>query len=530
MLYKIYFLALGFFSLALLLPIIGILSNIEFEFSYFIEFFDNNYNIRLISISFIQAFLSAFISCLIAIPFALCLYRHKELLISKLIISLCGYSFVLPSILIVFSVIGLFGSNGYLNNYLNFYQIFNIKSIFGLKAIILGHILLNAPFATRLFFQNLSTFSKNYVDLSKALSLGFWTNTSKIEWPILKQNFLSIFSIIFVLCFLSFAIVMALGSGPSTSTIEVAIYQLALFELNFSKAIVLSIIQILICITFLIIGFYKQKDSNFFEIDTSIFKNQFKDKILLKLIDYSLIFCISIFLFSPIIFIISNFIQLIFLEGIFYKKYFIDAFINSFILCILTGLLVTGIGFIISILLIHTRKNILLQQLLFVISSIILIISPVIISLGYFIALGELRYIYLVSFTVIIIINTIFLIPFSILILFTKLKNIFLNFNDLKKAYRLSDVSFIKIIYPLFKKNLFYVFSFTAAISFGDFTIISFFKNDNFQTLPSLLYKLITSYRFNEASLVAGFILIFSLFIYLIFDNVNYKEIPDKKT
>ena len=86
----------------------------------------------------------------------------------------------------------------------------------------------------------------------------------------------------------------------------------------------------------------------------------------------------------------------------------------------------------------------------------------------------------------------------------------------------------IKIIYPLIKNNLLYIFSFSAAISFGDFTIISFFKNDSFQTLPSLLYKLISSYRFNEASIVAGFILIFSLFIYLIFDNKIYIDKPDK--
>ena len=529
MLYKIYYLVLGFFSLALLLPIIGILSKIDFEFSYFEQFFDNNYNTKLFYISFFQAFLSAIMSCLLAIPFALCLYRHKELLISKLIISLCGYSFVLPSILIVFSVIGLFGSNGVLNNYTNFYQLLNIKSIFGLKAIILGHILLNGPFATRLFFQNLNTISKNYVDASKSLSLSFWTNTIKIEWPILKQNFLSVFSIIFVLSFLSFAIVMALGSGPSTSTIEVAIYQLALFELNFNKAVVLSIFQILICLIFLIAGFYKQKGSNFFEIHTNSYKHQFKDKAAVKYIDYLLIFFISIFLFSPIMFIIHNFIQLIFIENIFYKKYFIDALINSLILCIIIGFLVTSIGFVVSILLVKIRNRFLLQQLLFLASSIILIISPVIISLGYFIVLGELRYIYLISFIVVIIINTIFLIPFSILIFFTTLKNIYLNFNDIKKSYSISDINFIKIIYPLIKKNLFYVFSFSAAISFGDFTIITFFKNDNFQTLPSLLYKLITSYRFNEASLVAGFILIFSLFIYLIFDNNNYKDMPDNK-
>ena len=527
MLNKIYYLVLSLFSLVLLLPVIGISSKIDFNFSYFSEFFLNDYNIRLFYITFYQAFLSSIISCLIAIPFSLCLYRHKELLISKLIISLCGYSFILPSILIVYSVIGLFGSNGVLNNYTNFYQIFNIKSIFGLKAIILGHVLLNAPFATRLFFQNLNTISKNYTDLSKSLSLSFWTNTIKIEWPILKQNLLSIFSMIFVLCFLSFAIAMALGNGPSTSTIEVAIYQLALFELNFNKAVVLSIFQIFICIIFLITGFYKQRGSKYFEIDTNYFTHPFKDKMIIRCIDFLLIFCMSIFLFSPIIFIINNFIQLIFLENIFYKNYFIDALINSFFLCVITGFLVTIIGFVISILLVQKRNNFLLQQLLFLISTVILIISPVIISLGYFIALGELRYIYFVTFIVIIIINTIFLIPFSILIIFTKLKNTYLNFNDIKKTYRLSEMNFIKIIYPLVKKNLFYVFSFSAAISFGDFTIISFFKNSNFQTLPSLLYKLITSYRFNEASLVAGFILIFSLFIYLIFDNNYYKDKPD---
>ena len=528
MLYKVYFFTLGILSLVLLVPIIGIITKIEFEFSYFIKFFDNAYNVRLIYVSTLQALLSAILSCVIAVPFALSLYRHKESRICKIIISLCGYAFVLPSILIVFSVIGIFGVNGLLNNYINIYQVFNIRSIFGLKAIILGHILLNAPFATRLFFQNLNTISKNYVDLSKSLSLNFWPNTIKIEWPILKQNLLSIFSIIFVLCFLSFAIVMALGSGPSTSTMEVAIYQLALFDLNFNKAIVLSIYQILICLIFLFTGFYKQRGSNFFEIQTNNFNHPFKNTLIIKYIDYCLIFLLSFFLFSPIMYIINNFFRSIFLANVFLKNYFISAFLNSLILCLLTGISVTSIGFIISILLVKMRERYFLQQLLFLFSSIILIISPVIISLGYFITLGELRYTYWISVVVIIIINTIFLVPFSILIFFTKIKNIFLNFSDIKKTFRLGDINFIKIIYPLIKKNLIYVFSFTTAISFGDFTVISFFKNESFQTLPTLLYNLISSYRFKEASIVAGFILIFSLLTYLIFDNNFYRDKPDK--
>jgi len=110
------------------LPIIGIISKIEFEISYLLNFFNNKYNIRIIYISFLQAFLSAIFSCIIAIPFALSLYRHKNSRIIKFIVSLCGYSFVLPSILVVYSVIGIYGINGLLNNLINFYNLLDIRT------------------------------------------------------------------------------------------------------------------------------------------------------------------------------------------------------------------------------------------------------------------------------------------------------------------------------------------------------------------------------------------------------------------
>ena len=66
--------------------------------------------------------------------------------------------------------------------------------------------------------------------------------------------------------------------------------------------------------------------------------------------------------------------------------------------------------------------------------------------------------------------------------------------------------------------------AFSSVITFVDFTIISFFKNQNFETLPSLLYKLISAYRFNEASFVAGFILVLSFIIYFFIDNIVYKK------
>ena len=73
-----------------------------------------------------------------------------------------GFSFVIPSILIVFfiyqaiAVLNFFGNNGFFNCICcNFYiyNFFIIETIYGIKAILIAHILLNTPFASRLFFK-----------------------------------------------------------------------------------------------------------------------------------------------------------------------------------------------------------------------------------------------------------------------------------------------------------------------------------------------------------------------------------------
>ena len=506
----------------MLLPFVGIFSKISYDLKLIINFLKNSYTHRIIYFSLYQAFFSSLITCLLAIPFSLALNRHKNLKIIKIIISLCGFSFVIPTILIVYSVIKLFGYNGFFNVYFNFYNLISIESIYGIKAILIAHILLNTPFATRLFFNNLNNIPIKYYEISNSINLSYIANIIKLEIPVIKQNIFTIFSIIFALCFLSFAIVMALGGGPKNSTIEVAIYQYALFELNFNKAILLSFIQIIICIFFVFIGFYKLKGSNFFEIEINNFLHPHKNIFFVKLSDIILILIFSIFLFSPIILIFSNFLYNISFK-IFYDYEFINAFINSFTISIITGSFVSILGFIICLLLVLNYKNIFLQQFLFLFSSSIIIVSPIIFSLGYFIVLKELKYIYFFKFFVVILINSMFLIPFSILILFNNLKNIYLDYKDIKNSFRINLINFFIIVFPLMRKNILYIFAFSTVITFGDFTIISFFRDQNFETMPLYLYRLITVYRFEDASFVAGFILIFCMIIFFVIDNFNYK-------
>ena len=520
---------LGFFFLILLFPFLGIFNKINFDLEEIRVFLDNSYTQRIVFFSFYQAFLSAIISCILAIPFALALNRHKDHKLVRYIISLCGFSFVIPSILIVFSVIKIFGYNGILNTYFNFYDLFSIKSIYGLKAILIAHVLLNTPFATRLFVQNLNTIPRNYYEISESINLNFLGNIFTLEIPIIKQSLFAVFSIIFSLCFLSFAIVMALGGSPKNSTLEVAIFQYALFDLNFNKAIILSFIQIFICITFVLIGFYNFKGSNFFEVGAIKFKHPHKNKKLIKYIDYFLILFFIIVLFSPIFVIYNEFLKSIFLK-VNLTSTFIHAFKNSLLISLLTGLIISIFGLLISYLIVINYNNFIFQKLLLLTSSMILIISPIIFSLGYFIFFQPIINYPYIKFFLVILINVIFLLPFAILIFFNNLKNLYLTFNDFRKTYRIDLISYVKILFPLLKKNFLYVFSFSTIITFGDFTIISFFRSENFETLPSYLFKLISTYQFNEASFVAGTILFFSMIIYFIIDNFNYQGRPDITT
>jgi thiamine transport system permease protein len=322
---------------------------------------------------------------------------------------------------------------------------------------------------------------------------------------------------------------MALGGSPRNSTLEVAIYQYALFDLNFNKAIILSLVQIIICIFFVSIGFYKFRGSSFFEVGELKNHHPHKDLIFVKLIDYILVIFFSIFLFSPIIIIYletlkSNFSNVIF------DPNFIKAFNNSLIISLTTGIFVSLIGLTISCILVLNHRNIFVQQSIFLISSIILIISPIIFSLGYFIFFQSYIHYEYIKIIIVILINCIFLLPFAILIIFNNLKNIYLTFDDYRKTYRVNLINYFKIIFPLFKNNFLYVFSISTVITFGDFTIISFFRSGSFETLPSYLFKLISTYKFDEAAFVAGVMLLISMIIYFLIDNLNYQGKPDIKT
>ena len=68
-----------------------------------------------------------------------------------------------------------------------------------------------------------------------------------IDGPVLRSELASLASLIFLLCFTSFAIVLNLGGGSGRATLEVAIFEALRVDLDFGRAAWLGLVQVVIC-------------------------------------------------------------------------------------------------------------------------------------------------------------------------------------------------------------------------------------------------------------------------------------------
>ena len=207
---------------------------------------DQNFNLAesdwaALRFTFYQAFCSASLSVIIGWQLARALFR-QNFRGKQFIIFVLGAPFILPTLVAILGLLSIFGHKGLVNVGLSTLGIDN-WSIYGLQGILLAHTYFNVPLATRLMHQGLNSVPQERWRLASALSLNTTARFRIIEWPIFLQIAPQAFGAIFVICLTSFAVVLTLGGGPRSTTIEVAIYQAIRFDLDFSKAAILGLSQ-----------------------------------------------------------------------------------------------------------------------------------------------------------------------------------------------------------------------------------------------------------------------------------------------
>lgn len=202
---------------------------------------------HLLSFTALQAFLSTVLSFALGFPLGWFLTRY-EFPGKRLARAFTLVPFVLPPITVALGFYLFFGHSGYLNNALR--GLFELKEpplpvLYSLWAVVLAHAFYNAPVFARFVHTAWNSLDPTLEEVCAALGASRLRAFFTVTLPLLAPAILSAAVLVFVLCFLSFAIPLSLG-GARYATVEVGVYLYARIYLDLPRAAALALLELII--------------------------------------------------------------------------------------------------------------------------------------------------------------------------------------------------------------------------------------------------------------------------------------------
>ena len=462
----------------------------------------DSYTLRILRFSLWQALLSTALSLAIAWPLARWLYRLQPKGL-RLFQQLCLLAFVMPTLVVITSVMLLFGPQGSLR------PLFAEDwKLFGLSGILIAHVYLNFPLATRILLQRYQAMPEGVERLSAQLKLSSVQRFTVLEWPQIRPALLALAGLIFILCFNSFAVVLALGGGPASTTFELAIYQALKYQFNLSEALTLAWMQ------FAIAGGLFALTALFAKVNwlgTLRITERWQPRrgLSVRLLLWSAYALGWLLLLAPIFALTSSLdlskllsMDLLELAG---------ALVRSLAI----GLGATLLALSVCLLLLPLQR----QPLLAWLSTHHLVAPAMVLSTGIYIWLlssGGLRQWSLVW---LILLNALLVLPFLITQLRPTAINYQQQYHRLITNLNLGTSERAQIYLSYLKPALISAFALGLLLALGDVSVFALFGSYDEPTLPWLIYRYAGSYRLDEAAIAATLLLLVSIALLLLLER-----------
>lgn len=462
-----------------------------------------------------QAFLSTFFSLLVGILSARALHRRGNQWFVKFVLSTSFIALVVPTTVAALGIVAVWGRSGFMNSIgLTGF------SLFGLWMVILAHVFFNAPLVLRVAYSALKSQPNYYWKIASHHNLTEVEIFKVIEWPTFKSFMVPLASLIFLLCFTSFSIVLMLGGGPDVTTLEVSIYHAVRFSFDMQLAASLSILQILICSGLILIS----KPLNFSltspapNSENTIIRNDIEN-FFSRLTDF---FCFLIFFMVILLPLVALFYRLDLSSGLilFGQNRFWNALYISTKLAFFSSIL----SVMIAIVLIHSRfrlnqsGSLISIQFIDISVSFYLLMPAIVFATGCFILLQDHVNLFEHTFWLVLLANVLFSLPFILRILSPSLEQALSQHDKLSLQLGITGLKkFIFLTFPSITRELQLVLGISFAFSLGDLSVITLFGNREFETLPYYLYQLFGRYGASEADILGIFILVYIFVAYFIF-------------
>lgn len=478
-----------------------------------------------------QASLSAGLSLLFALPMARALHRRPHFFGRTTLLKLTSLALVVPSMVAVPGLIAIHGYNGWLNDARHLVGLPRLTYLYGLPGILLAHIFFNCPLATRLIYHALGPIPAYQWHLASQLNLRGVHLFRHLEWPAIKAVLPSTFGLIFLLCFTSFAVILTLGGSPANTTLEVLIYQAVRFDFDLARAVALSLIQLALCLG-LSLCFFARPNIPFMQAEHYPTAHR-PDRHRARVSDTLWLAGGALFLATPLL---AVFIRSFTRDGwsIVAHPAFWRALQTSIGIALAAGLLATGLAIGIAQLLAdlratprpaHARLRLThrlthhFRAIPEIIGMLTLLLPPITLGTGLFLLT---RYFNLPNSgpVLIIIVNALLAMAFCQRILVPAVATQQTRFHPLCVSLGIVGLNrWRHVLWRPLRRPIGYAVAVATTLSLGDFGVIALFGTEQLTTLPLLIYRLLGSYRLEQAAVVAACLCLLCLLLFILLER-----------
>lgn len=550
---------LGFLLLFFYIPLVTIIKESFFvedslSLGNFFQLLSSSYHRHVILFTVKQALISLFFTLIIGIPAAYVFARYSfpgKSVIRPLFL----IPFVLPSIIVALGFILLYGQNGYLNRFLSLFHL-NVRILYRLEAIILAHSFYNFPIVLKFVSDAWQRVNRDFRAAAQTLGANRLRVFFRITLPSLLPSIINASVLVFIYCFMSFGIVLVLGSVRYT-TVEVNIYILVYHLIRFPLGMALGTIQLLFSMFFLIIALasnrYYIKNLNLLDVignnDNMVplfsFKNTQKGTLIAKLLIMIFLFFLMIIIIGPMLAILlfgiiplsaTNLSLLSIVSTLFNYNQILGssvatAIANSVILALSAALLTILLSLLLTngiIAMERNPKTVKLASVIEFLTIIPLVVSPVTFTLGYLkhIHLGQIN---IDRLLLIVFAHTVIALPFSYRIVLQAVRNVQINQISAARSLGSSVLNtFLRVIIPQIRKGLLLAFSFAFAISLGELGAVMMLGR-NYVTIPLAIYRFIGARRLIPAVNMGILLLLVTFFFFFVIEKLSKDKPKTKK-
>ncbi len=505
-------LVLGLLALMIIAPMVGLLNIIELP-GYEpgdLRFWQSAYIRRVFFFSLWQALLSTLCSVLPAILVARAFALQPAFPMRGLLLRLFALPLVVPAVVAVMGVVSVYGSGGWLPLG---------RSLYGIYGILLAHVFFNLPLAVRLLLPQWQSIPQHHWQLGHQLGMNAWQRWRFLEWPALREALPGVMLLVFMLCLTSFAVVLTLGGGPGSTTLEVAIYQSLRFDFNPAQAVILALLQLGLC---LMVAALVLKLQRLPEVENTITTMSKPATTNHEFANILLILLAAITVCMPLLSMVIDAFG-----GPVLRVISAVSLWQAIVKTLFIGLSAAALSVIAGWFLMQFSASLAQSgqpgraRLIDLAGSIVYVVPPLVIGTGIFVLLFSWVDMAEWVYPIVIAINAMMGLPFVIRILGPAMRQNYARYHGLCQSLALQGWSRFRFLeWPLLRRPLGLATALVAALAMGDLGVIALFGSPNTATLPLLIYQQLGAYLIPQATITAMILMILCLLVFWMLERL----------